>query len=187
VKSRRGFLAAIVLLLAFPAAVLSQVLFGTGAETVVHAVGAIGFVLLALSFFDFALPRWVAATGCVAAGALGAIFAAQGLSTVIPNDALNDVAFRLLGNLPERLAIDVLLVCLLAVCLFESRGATRVLGLLTLLTVGAVEMYRISLLVSGSPESASLRLVYLLPFVWLLLESRKERSPEALPLQERVA
>jgi hypothetical protein len=158
--------------------VLSQVRFGTGSETVVHAVGASGFALLALSFLDFALPRRVAAAGFAAAGALGAIFALQGLSAAIPDEALNDVAYALLGDLPERIAIDVLLLCLLALCLFESRGATRVLGLLTLLALAAAEAYRITPLVSGASESAGLRLVCLLPFVWLL-ESRGRVSLEA--------
>ena len=57
------FLAAVLLLLALPVAVLGQVLFGANSETVVHLVGAIGFVLLAPAFFDFALPRWVAWAG----------------------------------------------------------------------------------------------------------------------------
>jgi hypothetical protein len=187
VKSRRGLWASVALLLALPVAVLAQVLLGIASETVVHAVGAIGFVLLALAFFDFALPRWVAAAGCAAAAGMAAIFALQGLSTVLHDDALSHFANQTLGNHPERIAIDALLVCLLAVCLAESRGTRRALGVLSLLAVVAVEAYRISLLLSGAPESASLRLVYLLPFVWLLLESRMDGSPRQPGLREQVA
>jgi hypothetical protein len=178
-KSRRGFPAAVLLLLALPAAVLGQVLFGANSETVVHAVGAIGFGLLTLAFFDFALPRWVAWAGCLAAAALAAIFALQALSTVMPDETLHNFAYQLLGSYPEWIAIGALLVCLLAVCLLESRGATRVLGLLTLLTAVAAHVYLLSLLLAGTPANAGLRLLYLLPLVWLLLESRKERALEA--------
>ena len=186
-KSFSGLLAAVALLSAFPLAVLAQVLFAASADLVVHAVGAIGFVLLARSFFDFALPRGVAAAGCAAAAGMAAIFAVQGLSTVLPDEALAHAAFRVLGNHPERVCLGVLVGCLLAVCLLESRGAVRTLGLLTLLTVVAVELYRIALVVSGAPESAALRLVYLLPLVWLLLESRGEREQAERAWREQVA
>ena len=52
----------------------------------------------------------------------------------------------------------------------------RILGLLTLLTAVAAEVYLASLLVAGIPANAALRLLYLLPLVWLLLESRTARS-----------
>jgi hypothetical protein len=178
-KSRRGFLAAVLLLLALPVAVLGQVLFGADSETVVHLVGALGFVLLAPAFFDFALPRWVAWAGGVAAAAMAAIFALQALGTVIPDETLHHFAFQVLGSLPEGIALGALLACLLAVCLLESRGATRILGLLTLLAAVAAHVYLISLPLAGTPANAGLKLLYLLPPVWLLLESRKARSLEA--------
>jgi hypothetical protein len=178
-KSRRGFLAAVLLLLALPVAVLGQLLFGADSETVVHLVGATGFVLLAPAFFDFALPGWVAWAGAAAAGALATVFALQALGTVLPDEALHAFAFQTLGSLPERIALDALLACLLAVCLLESRGATRTLGLLTLLTAVAAEVYLASLLLAGIPANAALRLLNLLPLVWLLLESRTARALEA--------
>jgi hypothetical protein len=173
--------------LALPLAVLTQILLGTGSETVVHLVGAVGFVLLALSFFDFALPRWVAAAGGAAAAGMAAIFALQGLTSLLPDTPLHDFAYQVLGNHPERICIDALAVCLLAVCMLDSRGRTRIFGVLSLLAVAAVELYQVSLLYSGTQGDASLRLVYLLPIVWLLLESRKERSPRELELREQVA
>jgi hypothetical protein len=185
-KSLRGLLAAVLLLLALPLAVLFQVLFGGGSEVVVHLVGAIGFAFLALSFFDFTLPRWIAWVGCVAATALAVIFAAQGVGALIPDESLNQLAYDVLGSYPERVAIDALALALLAVCLFDSRGVTRIIGLAALLCVLAVEAYRIGLSILGVPEDASLRTVYLLPFIWLLLESRKERSPGVVPVGARV-
>jgi len=178
-KSRRGVFAAVALLLALPVAVLGQVLFGASSETVVHLVGAVGFALLAPAFFDFALPRRIAWAGAAAAAAMAAIFAHQALSTVVPDETLHRIAFQLLGNHPERIALDVLLACLLAVCLIESRGALRLLGVLTLLTAVAAEAYAVSLVLSGTAANAELKLLYLLPLVWLLLESRKTRSLEA--------
>jgi hypothetical protein len=178
-KSRRGFLAAVLLLLALPVAVLGQVLFGANSETVVHLVGAIGFVLLAPALFDFALPRWIAWAGGVAAAAMAAIFALQALGTVIPDEALHAFAFQTLGGLPEWIALGAILVCLLAVCLLESRGATRALGLLALLAAVAAHVYLFSLLLAGIPANAALRLLYLLPLAWLLLESRTARALEA--------
>jgi hypothetical protein len=150
VRSRNGFLAAAMLLLALPLAVLTQIILGTGSETVVHLVGAVGFVLLALSFFDFALPRWVALAGGAAAAGLAAIFALQGLASLLPESALHGFAFQVLGNLPERICINALVVCLFAVCVLDSQGRTRIFGVLSLLAVAAVELYRIVLLTSGS-------------------------------------
>jgi hypothetical protein len=178
-KSPRGVLAAVLLLLALPVAVLGQVLFGADSETVVHLVGAVGFVLLAPAFFDFARPRWVAWAGGGHAAALAPIFALQALGTVVPDETLHDFAFQVLGGLPEGIALGALLACLLAVCLLESRGATRILGLLTLLVTVAAQVYLLLLLLAGTPANAGLRLLYLLPPVWLLLESRKARAPEA--------
>jgi hypothetical protein len=185
-KSPRGLLAALLLLLAFPLAVLVQVLFGAGSETVVHLVGAFGFAFLALSFFDFTPPRWIAWAGCVAASALAVVFAVQGVSTLLPDESLHRVAFDVLGDRPERAAIVVLLFALLAVCLIESRGVTRIVGLVTILGVVALELYRVGVGILGIPEGANLRILYLLPFVWLLLESRKERSPGVLRVGDAV-
>jgi hypothetical protein len=172
VTSRRGFLAALVLLLALPLAVLGQVLVAADSETTVHVVGAAGFVLLALAFGDVARPRWVAAAGGAAAGVLAAIFVLQALGTVLPDAPLHDFAFGVLGNHPERLALDTLLACFLALGAVAHRGGTRVVGLLTVGIAVAAEVYSIALLLAGQPADASLRLRYLLPLVWLLVASR---------------
>jgi hypothetical protein len=174
VRSLSGLLAALLLLLAFPLAVVCQIVLGAGAETVVHLVGGAGFVFLARSFFDFALPRWVSATGAAAAGGMGLIFILQALATVIPSEALNAVAFGLLGDLPEQVLIALLLVCLTATCLQISQGALRLLGLATLLVVVGTHLWRIYAQNLGIAQPAELRLIYLLPFVWLLLESRAQ-------------
>lgn len=52
-RSRRGFLAALVFLLGLPIAVLSQVFFGAEVETMIHFLFGAGFALSAFSVFDF--------------------------------------------------------------------------------------------------------------------------------------
>src|SRR5688500_5011318 len=79
-RSPRGFLGAIVLLLALPIAVLVQVLFGSGSATTIHFALAAGSVLVSFSAFDFETPRWIAWIGGVTTGGLAAIFLAQGAS-----------------------------------------------------------------------------------------------------------
>ena len=59
-RSPRGFLGSLVLLLALPIAVLTQVLFGSGSAVAIHVALAAGCVLVSLSAFDFDTPRWLA-------------------------------------------------------------------------------------------------------------------------------
>jgi hypothetical protein len=59
-RSPRGLLGAIVLLLALPIAVLTQVLFGSGSGLAIHFALAVGCLLLSFSAFDFGTPRWIA-------------------------------------------------------------------------------------------------------------------------------
>ena len=68
IRSPRGLPAAIVFLLVLPAAVLSQILFGSGASTTIHLALGAGSVLLAFAVFDFRLPRWINWIGCIPAG-----------------------------------------------------------------------------------------------------------------------
>ncbi len=64
---------------------------------------------------------------------------------------------------------------LVAVLLTASRGKTRILGFVAMAVVVCVEAYNYVLLYLG--EAHALKILYLLPFVWLLLESRK-RQPK---------
>jgi hypothetical protein len=71
--------------------------------------------------------------------------------------------------------ITVFAFWLVAVLLSASRGKTRILGFVVMAVVVGVEAYNYVLLYLG--EAHALAVVYLLPFVWLLLESRK-RQPK---------
>jgi hypothetical protein len=174
-RSPLGFLGSGVLLLALPVAVLTQVLLGSGSGVTMHVALAVGCALLSLAVFDFKTVRWIAWTGCVAAGAFAAIFLVQAASELIQNDSFSYFALQVLGDYPERILKTLFILWLVAVLLTVSRGKTRILGFVVMAVVVGVEVYNYVLLFLG--EAPALTALYLLPFVWLLLESRK-RQPE---------
>ena len=171
-RSPLGFLGSIVLLLALPVAVLTQVLLGSGSGVTIHVALAVGCALLSLSAFDFETPRWASWIGCVAAAAYGAIFLLQAASELIQNDSFSYFALQVLGDYPERVLTSVLILWLVGVLLTASRGKTRILGFVAMAIVVGVEVYNYVLLFLG--EAHALEALYLLPFVWLLFESRKK-------------
>ena len=180
-RSQLGFLAALVLLLALPITVLYQVLVGAGADTVIHVLLATGSLLLAASVFDFSkMTKWITWLGCLAAAAEGTIFLLQGVSHLVQNAAFTDFVYQRLGQWPERLFMDLIIFWLVALWLTDSHGKARMIGLIALVSVVTLEVYSYYLLYTGSSINAvapALKLVYLLPFVWLLLESNKKISP----------
>jgi hypothetical protein len=176
-RSPRGFLAAIVFLLALPAAVLSQVLFGSGLGVAVHLALGAGSVLLSFAVFDFKLPGWMNWIGCVAAGALGAIFLLQAVALLIHNGSLTYLAYQVLGQWPEGLFPALLILWFVAMLLFDSQGKTRILGFVAMSIAVGFEVYTHTLAYLATPIVAQpqvLRLLMLLPFVWLLFESTKK-------------
>ena len=180
-RSQLGFSSALVLLLALPVTVLYQILVGTGADTVIHVMLATGSLLLAASVFDFnKMATWITWLGCLAAAAEGTIFLLQGVSHLVQNAAFTDFVYQGLGQWPERLFMDLIIFWLVALWLTDSWGKTRLIGLIALVSVVILEMYSYSLLYAGSSintAAPALKLLYLLPFVWLLLESNKKISP----------
>ena len=174
-RSPRGFLGSIVLLLALPVAVLTQVLLGSGSSVAMHVALAVGCTLVAFSAFDFETPGWIAWIGCLAVDAFAAIFLVQAASELIQNDSFSYFAYQVLGNWPERMLTTLFIFWLVAVLLSTSQGNTRILGIVAMATVVGVEAYNYVLLFLG--ESHALKILYLLPFVWLLIESRK-REPK---------
>jgi hypothetical protein len=173
-RSPRGFLGSIVLVLSLPVAVLTQVLFGSGSSVAMHVALAVGCALVALSAFDFKTPRWVAWTGCLAAGVFAAIFLLQAASELLQNDSFSYFALQVLGNWPERLLTTLFIFWFVAVVLTASQGNTRILGIVATAIVVGVDAYNYVLLYLG--EAHALKILYLLPFVWLLFESRKKQS-----------
>jgi hypothetical protein len=179
-RSPRGVLGSLVLLLALPIAVLTQVLFGGGSAVAIHGALAAGCVLVSLSAFDFGTPRWLAWLGCVSAGAFAAIFLLQAVSTLIGNESFSYFTNDVLGFWPEKVLLSLLTIWLVGLLLTASRGKTRILGFVAMAIVVCVEAYvYFGLFFLGTNpflETAVVKLPYLLPFVWLLLESGKRRS-----------
>ena len=174
-RSPRGFVGSIVLVLALPIAVLTQVVLGSGSSLAMHVMLTVGCTLIALSAFDFGTPSWVAWLGRAAAGAFAAIFVLQGASELMRNDVFSHFALQVLGNWPERVLTTLFIFWLVGLLLSASRGNTRILGFFVMAVVVGVNAYNYVLQYLGEPPA--LTAVYLLPFVWLLLESRK-RQPE---------
>jgi hypothetical protein len=178
VRSPSGMLAALVLLVGVPVAFGWQILLGSGAGTAIHLVLAAASTLLAFAVFDFGLPRWMNRVGCAAALALGAIFLLQALALLIPSGALNFVAYGVLGRWPEGWLPDLVVLWFVAMLLIDSRSRTRILGLVAVSVAVGSEIYGHILRYLGTADTGSLKLLMLLPFVWLLFESTKKRQPE---------
>jgi hypothetical protein len=175
-KSPRGFWASVVFLSAIPAALIVQMICGEGAETVLHFAFAAGAALLASAAFDFRTPVLLRMAGAAATGSLAVIFFLQGLGNILENAKLSYFAFDILGQRPERLLIDALVLFLAAILLYENNGRTRILGFITIGAAVAVEIYNYWLNYHGTTldaEFAILKITLLIPFVWLMLESRR--------------
>jgi hypothetical protein len=177
-RSPLGLLAALAFLLALPIAIGCQILFGSGAGTTIHFALAAGSVLLAFSVFDFKLPRWMNWMGCVAALALGTIFLLQALAELIRIEALHYVAYQVLGQWPEGWLPDVVLLWFVALLVLDSQGKSRILGFVVLSLAICFELYSHILRFGGTSDTGSLKLLMLLPFVWLLFESTKKPNPK---------
>ena len=174
-RSLRGVLAAGVCLLAVPVALLFQLIVGGGAEIVLHLVLGVGCLLTAFAVFDFEPPRWLPWVGCLSIGALGATFLLQGISQLMHNDWLTYLAFQILGQRVEKLSVDVFLVWCAASVLLISRGKVKLFGIGAMALAIGSEIYSYGVRYFGSGGvSPLLKLVLLLPFVWLLLESSKK-------------
>jgi hypothetical protein len=176
-RSARGFFAALVLLFGIPIALLGQVVFGIDVEITLHFVFALTTGLVALAVFDFKLPSWSTWLGCASSGALAAIFLLQAVARLIPNDTLFYVAYKVLGQQLETALMDGLILWFVALLLGDSQGKTRLFGGVALALAVGTELYRYGLLYLGAEPSEILKLTMLLPFVWLLLESKKKLVP----------
>ncbi len=160
---------------------LYQILVGAGADTVIHVLLATGSLLLAASVFDFdKMPKWITWLGCLAAAAEGTIFLLQGVSHLIQNTAFTELVYQRLGQWPERLFMDLIVFWMFALWFTDSHGKARMIGLIALVSVVGLEVYSYYLSYTGgsiNTAAPALKLLYLLPFIWLLLESNKKISP----------
>ncbi|MCL4301367.1 MAG: hypothetical protein KJ077_37035 [Anaerolineae bacterium] len=173
-RSLRGFLAALVFLSLLPIAVLYQIFFDNGVEIITHGVLALGSGLISFAVFDFKVTSWITWLGCIATSALAVIFLLQGASLLIQNDSLTYLAYRILGQRLEAGLVDGLIVWFVALLLMDSQGKTRILGFVAMSIVVCLEVYKYSLAYFGAAPAESLKLLFLLPLVWFLLESKKK-------------
>jgi O-antigen ligase len=181
VRSPLSLLSDLAILLALPAAIGYLIQFGSGGGTTIHLALAAGCLLLAFSVFDFELPRWINRTGCVAALALGTNFLLQAHALLTPNESLHYVAYPVLGHWVEGGLAGVIILWFVAMLLIFSRGKTRLLGSFAMSLAVCFEVYsQISsyLGTSSSTDAGTLKLLLLLPFVWLLFESTMERPKQ---------
>jgi hypothetical protein len=130
--------------------------------------------VLAVAMFDFGLARWVTWIGAAAAGAFGAIFLLQALSQVVPNEALAYAAFEVLGQEIERFLPYAIIAWFVALLWEGSSGKSRVFGAAVLALVIGVEVVSI-VGPSVGLNVESQKLLFLLPFLWLAIESAKRR------------
>jgi hypothetical protein len=169
--------AALTVLLTLPLAVASQALGANAPEVVVHVVLGTGMLLLARAVFDFGLPRWINVIGALSAGAFAAVFLLQAVSRLFPdNAALDDVAFGLLGNWPERVLTLGIDVWLLGLLLLGTEGRTRLIGwaLIPISTAYHLISLAGAILAISVPNLGVFAL--LIPFIWLLIEGAKRRG-----------
>jgi hypothetical protein len=177
-RSTLGLLAALTFLLGIPISFGWQILFGSGAGTMIHFVLAAGSLLLAFAVFDFKLPRWMKWIGCAAALAVGTIFLLQAVALLIPNESLNYFAYEVLGQWPEGWLPDAVILWFVALLAFDSQGKSRILGIVAVSIAVCSELYSHILRFGGTSDTGSLKLLVLLLFVWLLLESTKKPHPK---------
>lgn len=181
-RSPLTFWGSIVLLGTLPIALLSQAVFGVDAEMVVHAGLGLGCALLAAKNFK-ATPGWLMFMGSCAAVILEVIFLLQFLAQLDSVASLHRVAFDILGQWPESLFISLLTIWLGGVLLTDSRGATRILGWITVppaILFMALSYAGPFLGIPLTDTYPVLKVLLLVPFIWLGLESRKPADTTAV-------
>ena len=135
--------------------------------------GLLAAAVLLLAFPIAALYRLVFDHGL-----LGSIFLIQGASELLHNASLTRVAYQVLGQGLERWLFDVFALWCIAVLLADSQGKTRIGGGIALGLVACLEVFAVGLSLSGTSLADAapwLFVLYFLPFVWLLAESRTTR------------
>lgn len=176
-RSTRNFWASVVFLLAIPVAVVLQALFGIEAETILHFELYVGLGLLRIS--DFKTPAWLSMAGIVSAMLLGLTFFLQGFAQITGYEFINWLGFQVLGGWPESFFVDLLFVWLIGVLLTDSKGKSQILGFICMTLAVGVKIYSYILPMLGTSLDENypvLKVLLLIPFLWLLLEARNGRK-----------
>lgn len=178
-RSARGLVASLAFLLALPLTALYQRVLGTGVEAFIHGVLALGAAFMSFAAFDFKTPRWATWMGSASAGALAAIFLLQGVSEVAHDKALTHLAYQVLGQRLEGWLVDLFMVWCVVVLVVDRQAKWRILGFVAMGTVACAKAYSLALASRGTSlevEAPMLKLLWLLPFVWMLFESAARDS-----------
>jgi hypothetical protein len=96
------------------------------------------------------------------------------VALLIPNESLNYFAYEVLGQWPEGWLPDVVLLWFVAMLVLDSQGKSRIFGFVAVSIAVCFELYSHILRFGGTSDTGSLKLLMLLPFVWLLFESTKK-------------
>jgi hypothetical protein len=165
-----------VLLLALPLTIATDMVFPGRAEVVIHMLLAMGTLIIGLSVFEFASPKWLTRSAWTAACVLAAICFAQGLAALTQNKALQNVAYSPeIGGWGEAVAASIVMAWLIAVAFAHGRGATMTAGALSAAMVIGLSVWTMLVApLGGTP--AELRLLFLIPIAWLLFVSTRQSN-----------
>ena len=179
IGSVAGVASALAVLLAFPAAVLGQVL-GFDPGMTLHLFLGIGMLFLAYAAFQFDLPRWLAGAGCISATGLGVIFLLQSLTELTKNESLRSVAYGVLGQWPEGILGDLVVMWFVGPLSLTSSGRTKQVGLLTLPIVIVVTLVK-QIPGVAVAEAVPAVVLFMIAFAWFLFASLQGRREIVYP------
>jgi len=173
IRSMRGAVGALILLLALPITIATGIVAPDSSEVAIHFALAIGTLLIGLAVFDFAMPRWMSLTACAAAIVLAAIFLAQGLSALTQNEVLRNVAYsREIGGWGETITLTIVMLWFVAVATTLGRGLTMWIGVVSAALIAGLSIWVIVAgPATGTPDT--LRLLFLVPIAWFLFVSTR--------------
>jgi hypothetical protein len=173
-RSPAGALGALAVLLAVPMEVLGQLL-GVREGILVHVFLGIGTLLVAYAAFQFGLPRWLAWAGFLVATALALIFLLQALTELTMSESLRGLGYGILGQWPEGMLGELIMLWFLAPLGLASRGRTRRLGVLILPSVIALALLRS---LPGLPLGGGVPaiLLLLIAYTWILFASAQSAA-----------
>jgi hypothetical protein len=176
IRSLSGLAGSLIVLAGVVIGLSSAIVFNAGGSEILHLALGGGFVLLALSVFDFRLFRWVQWGAAVPITILAVIFTLQGLADLTRWPLLADVAYATLGQVGEKVLGVIFIAWCLMLVLFDSTGRLRWFGLACITVVAMVEVQFYWVRVTGGDINDALKLLYVPLFVWLALESWKRRE-----------
>jgi hypothetical protein len=175
-RSVLGLAGSLVILAGVVTGLSCAILLNAGGSEILHVALGAGFVLLAISVFDFRPAVWVKVIAAVAMLLLAVIFFLQGLSDLTNSPLLAKIAYAELGQSSEKLLGYLFIAWCLALALVDSTSRSRWLGMATIVVIMGVEAYSYAMRATGGQVIDALKLLYVPVFVWLAIESGKRKD-----------